>query len=444
LVTRVYPITVEQAVPGGTLSLAIIDAGGQPLPGAQVAIVNTTTTPPINTTLFSGTDGMVTVVGAPPSSGYEIVISMLGYTTARTYPATAQNTNPSPGHQTVALNQTTSATFAIDRTAIKNVRTFTPIERRSIVDTFASGAGIATFSNTTLLVGSIALSGTPGAYVSSGTARSVAFATATPITAWGELTWDDWTPAGTSISYRLYDGTGTALIPDSQVPGNAAGLTSSPVSLSGVSTSTYQSISVEATLATADPAQTPAVESWSVEFDTGPIPLPNLSFSLRGTKTIGSGPSGSLYLVSTTTSSGATAGVSIASLDWDSYTISVAPTTGYDIASACDPQPQGLSPNEYQTTDIILEPYTAHSLLVDVRNGSGVLVPGASVRLFRAGTDQTEATGSCGQAFFSGMGEGTIGGGNAYSISVTAAGYAPYTGNDITVSGTSRLSVIVN
>ena len=426
------------------MSLSVIDAGFQPVVGAQVLVVNPATSPPINTTLFSDAAGQVVIVGAPASAGYEITVSKAGYSTARTYAATAQNTNPSPGHLTVALNQTTSETFAIDIVATKNIRSFTPIERRSVSDTFASSAGIAALNDAAILSGSIVLSGSPGEYAASGTARSVAFATSTPITAWDEFSWSDWRPAGADIVYRIYDGTGGVLIPDAQIPGNAAGLTSSPVDLSLVSTSTYQSLSVEASLASSDPNETPTVDSWAIAFDTGPIPFPGLTFSLYGTKTVGSGPAGQVLLYSTTTlSTGAAAGVNVANLEWDSYTVSVGAATGYDIASVCSPQPESLAPGEYQTTDIILEPHTAHSLLVDVKNLSGAVVPGASVRVYRAGTDRTETADACGQSFFESLSEG-VPGNNPYSVRVTAPGYATFDATSVSVSGTSRYSVVLN
>ncbi len=444
LVTRVSPIGIEQAVPGGTLSLAIIDAASQPVVGAQVLIVNTLTTPPINTTLFSDEDGMVIIPGAPESSGYEITVTRAGYTTARTYAADATNTNPSPGHLTVALNQTTSSTFSIDAIATKNIRTYTPIETQQWSDTFSSATEIAEQSGVNVTSGSVFLAGDPGDYTTAGTVRSVAIASATGIRAWTEADWSDTRPASTDVRYRIYSGDGTELVPDGQLPGNSTGFSVPPIDLSGVSTSTYQALSLHASLSTGDINETPALHSWNITYDTGPIPLPDLEFSVRGTKTIGSGPAGQILLYSTTTTSGASAGVNLANLVWDAYTITVAPATGYAIASVCSPQPQGLAPNEYQTTDVIVAPHTPHSLLVDVRNSGGALIPGASVRLYRTGTDETESTDGCGQVFFSGIGEGTTGGGDAYSITVTAGGYTTYNASDVSVSGVTRLSILLD
>jgi hypothetical protein len=51
----------------------------------------------------------------------------------------------------------------------------------------------------------------------------------------------------------------------------------------------------------------------------------------------------------------------------------------------------------------------------------------------------TLTTDVCGQAFFSGIGSSS-----GDSISVSAAGHATYNSSTVNVSGTSRLSVLLN
>ena len=229
-------------------------------------------------------------------------------------------------------------------------------------------------------------------------------------------------------------------------PETSVGFSVSPIDLSTVSTTTHPTLSIHASLGTLDDAVTPEVNSWNISYEYGPVPLPNLVFSLQGLKTIGSGPGGFIFKYSTTTlSTGPSAGVNVANLEWDTYTLSVnGAATGYDIASSCAPQPEALVPGDYLSTSLHMVPHTTHSFLVDVRSSGGVIIPNASVRLHRSAYDTTHATDDCGHVHFSGLSSGSPGGGNPYSLDVSATGYQPFTANDVTVSGTSKLSIVLN
>ena len=61
-------------------------------------------------------------------------------------------------------------------------------------------------------------------------------------------------------------------------------------------------------------------------------------------------------------------------------------STGYDVASACNPQPESLSPGAVMTSNFYLTAHTTYSLLVNVRaSATGALIPGATVTLTRTG-----------------------------------------------------------
>jgi hypothetical protein len=248
------------------------------------------------------------------------------------------------------------------------------------------------------------------------------------------------------VLYRVYNGDGSLLIPDAQLPGNSSGLAVSPVDLSGISTTTYPTLSVHASMGTVDTSATPEINSWNVSYEYGPVPLPDLIFSLQGLKTIGSGPSGLIFKYSTTTlSTGPTAGMNAANLEWDTYTISVnGAATGYDIASSCAPQPEALLPGDYQSTSFFLVPHTTHSFLVDVRSSAGVVIPNASVRLYRGAYDTIQSTDGCGYTIFSSLASGSSGTGNPYSLDVSATGFQAFSATDVTVSGSSKLSIVLN
>jgi hypothetical protein len=73
-----------------------------------------------------------------------------------------------------------------------------------------------------------------------------------------------------------------------------------------------------------------------------------------------------------------------------------------------------------------------------------VLLVGADVQLTRGAYDTTVDSDACGQAFFSDLASGSVGTGNAYAITVSAPGYQNYSSSEVNVSGTTRLSVILN
>lgn len=432
---RIAPTTgLESTVTGGTLTINAVDSAGGALSGATVSVLNTSTS--VNLTTYANASGTVKLIGTPAGSGYEITVTKSGYSTARTYTATAQNTSPNPSHVTVSNNVTTSSTFAIDLLGTKTVQSFTPITRATTTDPFSGTSMIATSSNLAVSGGAAQVQG-PAPYTSA-LLRSTEILRSY-LVRYKTLQWSATTPASTGVRLQIYDGSGQALIPDTQLPGNAAGFTSSPVDLSGISTTTYPAISVFATL-TGSSSATPSLDSWQVSYDYGPIPLPNIAFTLTGAKTIGSGPSGAIAKYSEAHNTGASASVTIPSLEWDNYTITVSPATSYAISSACSPQPETLAPGASATSQIHLSPHTTHSLLVDVRSGtSSALLSNASVRLTRTGYSSTVATDTCGQSFFSSLSNAT------YSIQVTLPGYTTYTGtNAVTVNGVTRFSVILN
>lgn len=154
-------------------------------------------------------------------------------------------------------------------------------------------------------------------------------------------------------------------------------------------------------------------------------------FVLRGSKTISSDPLTYKYDSSLGGSSPTT---TVQNLEWDTYLLSVASTTGYDLASSCPLQSIYVAPNTATSAVLYLAPHTAHSLPVAVKdNATNALLPGASVRLYKSGYDETEVTDSCGQTFFGSLSSGT------YSIAVTAPGHAPFDASNVSVSGVTPL-----
>lgn len=433
LVGRVSPFGVETAVTGGILTINVVNDASQPVSDAQVDIANTGTVPAISIRTYTNTSGVVSFIGAPAASDYQIVVSKSGYSSAQTYSVSANNPNPVPRHLTVANNQTTTATFTIDHTATKIVQTYLQVQQGAWVDTMANANHIASAASTTISGGAAYLTGSPGSYDIAGSMRSTAIAPS-DLSAWGMFYATTSVPAQTTLAFRFYDGNGSSLIPDSALPGNTAGFVASSVDLSSISTTTYPSLVVESSMTSADSHATPSVDEYAITYQYGPTPLSNLSFGIRGAKTIGNNPT--VYKYDETQSSGAAASLTFADFEADTYTLSVATSTGYMLAESCGPQPETLAPSATQTTRLYVLPATAHSLLVDVRGSGNALLSGASVHATYQTYDTTHTTGTCGQAFFEGLSAST------YTLTVSKSGYQQATAT-VSVNGLARLSFVL-
>jgi type II secretory pathway pseudopilin PulG len=124
LVSDIAPKGVETSEGGGTLSILVFNAQGEPVSGAQVNITNTQVVPNIN--LDSSTDsfGRVLLPGSPISiAGYRIIVTKSGYSTDRTY-GEEEVANPTKPHQTVLEGEVTEVSFAIDKVSTLAVASY--------------------------------------------------------------------------------------------------------------------------------------------------------------------------------------------------------------------------------------------------------------------------------------------------------------------------------
>lgn len=123
LLTDVAPKGIETTVGGGTLSILVFDASGNPVPQADVQITAATTSPPVNLTLQTGSNGRVILPGAPTCiSCYQVTVSKSGYSSERTY-STTEVANPNKPHLTIIQGQLTEVSFAIDNVSSLNIAT---------------------------------------------------------------------------------------------------------------------------------------------------------------------------------------------------------------------------------------------------------------------------------------------------------------------------------
>ena len=125
--THVGPRALEAASTNGSLFARVFDAVGQPVAGANVHVENNQATPTIIINDTTNNDGFLQIVDAPPGvEAYEITVSKSGYSTDQTYQTGVPgNPNPTKPHATVALQQLTQISFAIDETSILDFSSIT-------------------------------------------------------------------------------------------------------------------------------------------------------------------------------------------------------------------------------------------------------------------------------------------------------------------------------
>ena len=437
LVSNRTPVGIEAPESGGNLRIQVMDAIGEPVSSAQVRIQNPYTVPTVDLTAFTGATGFVFLPGAATSTGYRITVSKSGYSTAATYDQDTENVSPSPGHLTVVEAVTTQSTFPIDVLSTLRVQTWEKIRATFTEDTFPNSAGIAESDMVEVVGGALKLTNVSDVYDASGTAQSVGVSP-TYLNSWSLFQATSTKPAGTTVTYQLlYNNQGTpTLLPDEVLAGNASGFTNSTVDLSGVSKDAYPELYMGATLETNDTAVTPSIDAWRIAYDVGPIPIPSVSFTLTGSKTIGEDGSGTDIKKNIISASTGSAGWNeLLNIEWDAYSFT---TTGYDVAELCDPDDLSINPNTTNTIDAYLEPASSHSLRVDVRTELGGFIEGANVSLTRTGYSENENTSTCGQTYF-----GSLGNYSDYDVQVSKSGYVTEDVTDVVVSGDTELSVVL-
>ena len=123
--TWVSPQNLESSTKNGSLFVNVFDANGQAIGNANVLVKNTVLSPDITINDTTNNSGTLQLVDIPTStSAYQVTVSKGGYTTRQTYiPGGSANPNPVQPHATVASQQITAISFAIDRASTINVKT---------------------------------------------------------------------------------------------------------------------------------------------------------------------------------------------------------------------------------------------------------------------------------------------------------------------------------
>lgn len=123
LTTTIAPKGLESTTNNGALFVNVFDAYGQPIENADVNVVNSSTIPLITINDQTNNNGVLQLVDLPTSTmAYAVTVSKNGYSSEKTYPMAApSNPNPIKPHATVASQQITSVSFAIDKTSSLNI-----------------------------------------------------------------------------------------------------------------------------------------------------------------------------------------------------------------------------------------------------------------------------------------------------------------------------------
>lgn len=439
LVTNLIPRGMETVAGGGTLIANVFDANALPILSAAVRVVNASTSPSIDVTAYTNALGQVIFPGAPEGGGYQIFASKDGYSSTQTYSASTTNPNPNPPHIAVLEGEVSTMNFAIDKTGTTTILTVEPPSTYTDTDSFADATGIAILSSTTVTGGAVVLSGAPGPYILAGEAIATTTEPSNLI-AWNEGRFTTNVPINTSALIYVYtiDGAGVrTLVPDTDIPGNSAGIISSPIDLSLVNPALHPRLALGALLTTTDASTTPEVLDWEIEYEAANVPIPNVAVGVQGTKSIGTDGGGApVPKYSRTNTTNASGSTTVGGLEWDTYAFTVDSSTGYDIVDACPKVPVSLPPATATTTTLILEPHVPRSLRVYVQSVGGATIEGADVRLTRAGYDTTITSSSCGSSFFSNPPNASD-----YTLETTASGYTTDTLTSVNVSGNESIVV---
>lgn len=415
-----------QSQPGGILSVSVFDAYGIMVQNPSIEVFDLNSGERIAWKQpFSGKSDIPL-----STSTYKVVISKDGYNAERTY-GTNEVDTPDKPHPLIIEGKLTPISFSIDKVSSFLVDTFSAWGSSDFSDPFLDETKISEKYNLLVDGGKADLATSEAGYFSDGYLFSTEVFPTNSIR-WDRFSFSNSEPIGTNIKYQIYYASGTEwyLVPDEDLVGNSVGFDISPVNLSGLSLITYEKLKIKGGFSSIVATATPSLYDWQISWITSEaVHIPNVSFELRGAKTIGKDSEEKpVYKYSTTTSSDSGGHKDIQNLEWDLYTFSAA--TGLDLVDIQpSPQPVNLSPDSSLPVKIYLD--AQNSLLLSVEDSVNLEpIFSAVVRMYKSDLtyDKTQYTDGNGQTYFIPLDSG------AYNLEISGPEYFS-TSTSVSISG---------
>jgi prepilin-type N-terminal cleavage/methylation domain-containing protein len=122
--TQVAPKLLEGDPTHGALFIEVFDANAQPVQGASVHIIATSTDPTLDMTDTTDNDGMLRLVDLDEGmDAYSITVSKSGFTTDQTLVPSVSNSNPTKQPASVQAQDISEVSFSIDEVSAINLST---------------------------------------------------------------------------------------------------------------------------------------------------------------------------------------------------------------------------------------------------------------------------------------------------------------------------------
>jgi Tfp pilus assembly protein PilV len=440
IVSNIVPRSIETTSGGGTVRVNVLDADSSFLSGAEVRLLNETTTSTIDITRFSDVSGVALFSGAPAASGYQVFVTAPGYSTDQTYVATTSNPNPVTAPFAVLESDISTVTFQIGELSDIEVVTLSDVTEGNATEPFIDMTGVASSSGVIINAGAIQLAGAPGSYVAGGEAVLNRVQPGS-LERWEAFMLVGQRPGGTDYRVRFYTGTTTTFVPvnNSDLPGNATGFAADFIDLSGLDVSVYPDLTAVVTLESTNPANTPRIGEASFYYRTSETFRGNVNLTVVGNKVIGEELD--LTPIKKVTLATSTDGAGLRTLnliEYDSYDFDN--TDGFSLARACPNLPLIHQAGATSSLELVLVTGVTDSLRVYVEADAGYPLPGAEVALSRPGFSDLLETDACGQVFFS----TGLTANNDFVLSVTRDGFDPVLIDPYDLAGNSEVIVIMN